>query len=55
MLDPRTNKTVAGGDVFSAPVGQDGYAAVAQALSDCLALLADRLVVQIPLNPNPSP
>jgi uncharacterized protein len=47
ILDPRTSKTVMGGDVFSAPVGQDGYAAVAQALSDCLALLADRLVGQM--------
>jgi uncharacterized lipoprotein YmbA len=47
ILDPRTGKDVTGGDVFSAPVGQDDYAAVAQALSRCLALLADRLVGQM--------
>jgi uncharacterized protein len=44
ILDPRTGKEAVGGDVFSAPLGQDDYAAVAQALSQCLALLADRLV-----------
>jgi uncharacterized lipoprotein YmbA len=44
ILDPRTGKEAVGGDVFSAPLGQDDYAAVAQALSQCLGLLADRLV-----------
>ena len=43
ILDPRTGKETVGGDVFSAPLGQEDYAAVAQALSQCLALLADRL------------
>jgi uncharacterized protein len=47
ILDPHSAKTVIGGDVFSAPLGQEGYAAVAQALSDCLGLLADRLVAQM--------
>jgi uncharacterized protein len=36
-----------GGDVFSVPLGEHGYSAVAQALSGCLALLADRLVDQM--------
>jgi uncharacterized protein len=48
ILDPRTGKDVTGGDVFSSPLGQDDYAAVAQALSQCLGLLADRLVGQMP-------
>jgi uncharacterized lipoprotein YmbA len=51
ILDPRNDpghaKIDVGGDVFSASVGQDGYAAVAQALSDCLGLVADRLVGQL--------
>jgi hypothetical protein len=29
------------------PLGEQGYSAVAQALSGCLALLADRLVDQM--------
>jgi uncharacterized protein len=49
IVDPRTHKTVVGGDVFSASLGQEGYAAVAQSLSDCLGLLADRLVGQMAL------
>jgi uncharacterized lipoprotein YmbA len=36
-----------GGEMFSVPLGGQDYAAVAQALSDCLALLADRLVEQL--------
>ena len=36
-----------GSEVFSAPVAHDDYAAVPQALSDCLGLLADRLVGRI--------
>jgi uncharacterized lipoprotein YmbA len=47
ILDAHTGKDVLGGDVFSAPLGQDGYAGVAQALSECLALVADRLVGQM--------
>jgi uncharacterized lipoprotein YmbA len=49
ILDPRNSKTVVGGDVFSAPLGENGYAAVTQSLSDCLGLLADRLVGQMAL------
>jgi uncharacterized lipoprotein YmbA len=44
ILDPRTGGERVGSEVFSAPLAQDGYAAVPQALSDCLGLLADRLV-----------
>jgi uncharacterized lipoprotein YmbA len=47
MLDPRTGKDEAGGEVFSAPLASDGYAAVAQALSECLGQLADRLAAQL--------
>jgi uncharacterized lipoprotein YmbA len=37
-----------GGDVFRAPLTEEGSAAVARALSDCLGQLADRLVGQLP-------
>jgi hypothetical protein len=47
VLDPRTGKDEAGGEVFSAPLASDGYAAVAPALSECLGLLADRLAAQL--------
>jgi uncharacterized protein len=47
IVDPRKPADVAGNEVFSAPLGQDSYAAIAQALSDCLGHLADRLVIQI--------
>ncbi len=47
ILDARTGKDVAGGEVFSKPLAQDNYAAVAQALGECLGLLADRLVEQM--------
>ena len=45
--DARTAKDLVGNEVFSAPLGPDSYAAVAQALSDCLGHLADRLITQI--------
>jgi uncharacterized protein len=48
ILDARTGKDVAGGDVFGAALGQNGFADVAQALSECLALLADKLIGQMP-------
>lgn len=47
ILDPRTGVDVVGSEMFKAPLGQDGYAAVPQALSECLGLLADRLVGQL--------
>ncbi len=48
ILDTRNGKEVAGGDIFTAPLGQEGYATVAQALSQCIAKLADRLAEQMP-------
>lgn len=47
ILDSRSGKDTVGGEVFSAPMGDDGYAAVAQALSVCLGSLADRLIAQL--------
>jgi uncharacterized lipoprotein YmbA len=47
IVDARKPSEVAGSDIFSAPLGQDGYAGIAQAMSDCLSHLADRLVTQI--------
>ena len=47
IVDLRSGGDVAGSEVFSAPAAHDDYAAVPQALSDCLALLADRLVGQM--------
>jgi len=47
IVDPRTGGDVVGSETFSAPVAQDGYAAVPQALSECLGLLADRLAGQL--------
>jgi uncharacterized lipoprotein YmbA len=48
ILDARTGKESLGGDVFSAPLAEEGSSAVARALSDCLSQLADRLVAQLP-------
>ena len=45
--DPRTGTDTAGGGEFAAALGSESYASVAQALSECLALLADRLVQQL--------
>jgi uncharacterized protein len=47
IVDARKPSDLAGNEVFSAPLGQDGYGAIAQALSDCLGHLADRLITQI--------
>lgn len=47
IIDTRTGGDSVGSGVFSAPVAQDDYAAVPQALSDCLGLLADRLMEQM--------
>jgi uncharacterized protein len=47
IADPRQGGDVVGSEVFSAPLARDDYAAVPQAFSDCLALLADRLVGQM--------
>jgi uncharacterized lipoprotein YmbA len=47
ILDPHSGKDLVGGEVFSAPSAQAGYAAVAQGFSVCLSLLADRLIAQM--------
>jgi len=47
IVESQSGRDEIGGDVFSAPVAGDGSAAVAQALSECVGLLADRLVGQI--------
>jgi uncharacterized lipoprotein YmbA len=48
ILDSRTGKDQVGSDIFSTPLGKDGNAGVARALSECLGLLAERLVGQMP-------
>jgi uncharacterized lipoprotein YmbA len=45
---PQAGKDSSGAEAFNAPLGHDGYDAVAQAWSECVALLADRLAEQIP-------
>jgi uncharacterized lipoprotein YmbA len=47
ILDPHSGKDTVGGEVFNAPMTQDGYAAIAQGLSACLSQLADRLIAQL--------
>jgi uncharacterized protein len=47
IVDTRKSTDVAGNGVFSASLGQDANSRVAQALSECLGRLADRLVTQI--------
>jgi uncharacterized lipoprotein YmbA len=46
--DPRTGLGKVGGGEFAAALAGEGYASVAQALSECLSQLADRLVQQLP-------
>lgn len=47
IIGARAGTEVVGGEVFSAPLGEQDYPAVAQALSQCLGLLADRLVQEL--------
>jgi len=47
IIGARAGTEAVGGEVFTAPLGEQDYAAVAQALSQCLGLLADRLVEQL--------
>jgi uncharacterized protein len=47
IVDPRTGKDQLGGEVFNASSSRDDYAALAQALSQCLGSLADRLIEQL--------
>lgn len=48
IFDARTGKDFVGGEAFTAPINPGGYADVARGLSDCLALLADRLAGLMP-------
>lgn len=45
--DARTGADTSGGGEFAAALAGEGYGSVAQALSECLGLLADRLVQQL--------
>ena len=51
IVDPAAKTDQIGGDTFSAPIEGADYSAVAQALSVCLASLADRLVANLPAVP----
>jgi hypothetical protein len=44
ILEPSGAQEEVGGEVFNAALTTDDYAAVAQAVSQCLGLLADRLI-----------
>jgi uncharacterized lipoprotein YmbA len=48
IIDRRSGKEEIGTAVLSAPVAGEDYAAVAQAWSACLGLLADRVADQLP-------
>jgi uncharacterized protein len=48
ISDMHAGKETSGGDVFNASLAEEDYAAVARGLSDCLGLLADRLIAQLP-------
>jgi uncharacterized lipoprotein YmbA len=47
MVDPRTGGDQMGSAVFEAPVNGDGYGAVAEAYSQTLSALADRLAHEL--------
>jgi uncharacterized lipoprotein YmbA len=47
IIDSRTGANTVGGETFGAPLASENSAAFAQALSECLGLLADRLVGQM--------
>jgi uncharacterized lipoprotein YmbA len=48
IIDAHSGKVVVGGGDFSVPLAEGDYAVVARSLSECLGLLADRLVAQMP-------
>jgi hypothetical protein len=48
IVAPAAQTDLIGGETFTAPIEGDGYAAIAQAFSTCLASLADRLVEKLP-------
>jgi uncharacterized protein len=47
IVDPRTGQDRAGGEAFTATSSEHDHAALAQALSQCLGSLADRLIEQL--------
>jgi hypothetical protein len=47
IVDSRSGRAVVGGGDFAVPLADGDYAAIAQALSECFGLLADRLVGQM--------
>ncbi|MDP9082833.1 MAG: PqiC family protein [Pseudomonadota bacterium] len=48
IIDPRAGTDWVEGSVFETPLRNGGYASVAQALSECLGLLADKLAAKLP-------
>jgi hypothetical protein len=48
ISDLHSGKVLVGGGEFSAVLADGDYAAIAQSLSECLGLLADRLVAEMP-------
>ena len=48
VLDTRSGKIALGREVYSSTAQSPSYAAVASALSECIALLAERLLQAIP-------
>ncbi|MEA3158563.1 MAG: hypothetical protein QOD95_111, partial [Gammaproteobacteria bacterium] len=48
ITDARTGKVSIGRDVLSSSQRPQNYTEIASALSDCIALLAERLVREIP-------
>lgn len=48
IVDSRTGREGAGGQAFESSLGEGGYADIAHALSQCLALLADAVAAQMP-------
>ena len=48
IVDASAKVDEIGGDLFSAPIDGEEYAAVARGFSACLSYLADRLVEKLP-------
>lgn len=50
IVDPQSDSDQLGGEVFTAPVSGEEYAAIAEAFSTCLASLADRLAEKLAIH-----
>jgi uncharacterized lipoprotein YmbA len=50
IVEPATNYDQLGGELFTAPLNGGEYSAIAQALSACLASLADRIAQKLPIH-----